>query len=125
MRTRRGYWLSAVVMSAVVTACTTPAEPLETPALLTATTQACRAQIEYAIGRWMGAPVTLGTMAFSSESHIMIEHKQARDASGRVLDGRLLDKPEAFHLVRAGGKCIVVNVRTFERAIVDACTCRD
>jgi hypothetical protein len=62
-----------------------------------------------------GAPVTLADDALTTSNTLVIEHANPRDASGRPLNGRSLDRPERFELFARKSRCILVQSRTGRR----------
>lgn len=114
-----------LVLSLMLGACTAAQPPLTVrPALLTAPTAACRAGIEQALGAALQSPVSLSPDAFIAASTLLLEHKQPRDAAGRHLDGRSLDRPVRATLETDGKTCFLVTPAASGRLPLDACTCR-
>jgi hypothetical protein len=55
-----------------------------------------------------GASVTLADDALTRESTLIVERREARDAQGRPLSGRVLDMPQRFRLVLRDGECLLI-----------------
>ena len=62
-----------------------------------------------------GAPVTLADDALTTSNTLLIERATPRDASGRPLNGRSLDRPERFDLFARKSRCVLVQSRTGRR----------
>jgi hypothetical protein len=70
-----------------------------------------------------GVPVRLAADALTHDSVLVIERAQARDAAGLPLNGRELDKPEHFLLVKRGAHCILIHQRTGKHWALRSATC--
>jgi hypothetical protein len=53
--------------------------------------------------------------ALTTSNTLVIEHANPRDASGRPLNGRSLDRPERFELFAHESRCVLVQSRTGRR----------
>ncbi len=87
-----------------------------TPASRAALSQAVRA----ALG---GAPVLLADDALTRDPLLIIERAPHRDPSGLPAQGRELGMPERFHLLKSGGRCVLVHERTGTRSPLAATSC--
>jgi hypothetical protein len=105
-------------------ACRTPPEPAEAPAVLTNPSAESRLELRRVVsGALHRDSVTLADDALTRESVLIIERARARDPNGQLLNGRELDKPEHFHLVKEGERCVLVRERTGERWTLASATC--
>jgi hypothetical protein len=70
-----------------------------------------------------GVPVRLAADALTHDSVLVIDRTQARDGAGLPLNGRELDKPEHFLLVKRGAHCILIQQRTGKHWALRSATC--
>ena len=90
--------------------------PQDAAAVVVAPTDERRAELAHVVsGALNTTEVTISSGALTRESVLVIERTPIRDAAGRRLTGRDLDKPEQFRLVKSGARCVLIHVRTNER----------
>jgi hypothetical protein len=119
---KASFLAACLGMAAALAACQTmPAA--ETPARLTAPGAACIAQMAEFAGAQTGRPVTLTDRAFADSDVLLLERPLLRGPDGRPLDGRSLDRPQAFHLLKNGERCVMRHDASGARKVLDACTC--
>jgi hypothetical protein len=116
--------ITAFALALTAAGCSTPAASTGKPALLTSENAACHSQIENAVSASTGAPVTLDRRIFVNDTKLFIERAQPRDATGRLLDGRSLERPHVYRLVEADGKCVLADEQNAQRTKLPACECR-
>ncbi len=102
-----------------------PGGPLpERAALLVSPDAAARSELARAASQGLhGAPVRLADDALTTESELIIERAQHRDAAGLPINGRSTEKPEHFRLVEQAGRCILIQERTGRRWTLRSATC--
>jgi hypothetical protein len=95
------------------------------PAVITSPTAASRADLLRVVRKAMReAPVTLADDALTHESTLIVERARARGPDGLPLAGRDRGRPERFHLVRNGARCLLVHEGTGRRlALSSSVTC--
>lgn len=92
------------------------AEPSDSPAVVVNPSDASRTELARVVRRAMhGAPVTLADDALTTSNILVIEHANPRDLSGLPLNGRSLDRPERFELIKHNSRCVLVQSRTGRR----------
>jgi hypothetical protein len=108
------YALSLVIGPLLcIAACPEPGDP---PAIIVNPTNASRMELAHVVRKALhGAPVTLADDALTTSNMLVIEHANPRDASGRPLNGRSLDRPERFELFTRKSRCVLVQSRTGRR----------
>ena len=118
--------LLLVLALAGVPLCRVLAEPWGAPAVITHPTAASRAALERAVSQALthGAPVRLAPDALTRESLLIVGRAQARDARGLPLNGRELERPQHFRLLRRGSKCVLLHVETGKSRVLVHTTCR-
>jgi hypothetical protein len=91
-----------------------PAPPPEdVPAVIVNPTEESRAALREAVSAALGgAQVRLADDALLLDSLLIIERARRRDPSGLPLDSRDPGTAERFRLVKRGGECVLVHVRT-------------
>jgi hypothetical protein len=91
-------------------------EPSDRPAVIVNPSEASRMELAHVLREALhGAPVTLAGDALTTSNTLVIEHANPRDASGRPLNGRNLDRPERFELFARKSRCVLVQSRTGRR----------
>ena len=121
---RRPVYPGLIFLLLAGPACTTTVPAEATPAVITASGPLCQAQIKAVIADALGGPVTLASGVLTDTSQVLVEQKHLRDATGRMLDGRLTGRPHSFSLKRSDGKCLLENDRTAQRTLLSNCSCR-
>ena len=116
----------AIVASAfALAACVSTVSRSDEPAVIAAPTAESREELARAVSTALhGARVTLADDALTRESLLIIERARPRDAKGRPIDGRVLEKPEQFQLVKSGSQCVLIHRRAGERYPLAHTTCR-
>ena len=78
------------------------------PAILVAPTEPVRAELARAVRDVLGGgPVHLAADALTRESELIVDRAPARDADGRLLDGRAPGRPHHFRLLLRDGRCVL------------------
>jgi hypothetical protein len=99
-------------------------EPCDRPAIIVNPNDASRMELAHVVREALhGAPVTLADDALTASNTLVIEHANPRDASGRPLNGRALDRPERFELFAHNSHCVLVQPRTGRRWKLRHTTC--
>jgi hypothetical protein len=84
-------------------------EPRDPPAIILNPSDASRTELARVVREALhGAPVMLADDALTTSNTLVIEHANPRDASGRPLNGRSLDRPERFELFAHESRCVLV-----------------
>jgi hypothetical protein len=91
-------------------------EPTDPPAIIVNPSGASRMELARVVREALhGMPATLADDALTTSNTLVIEHANPRDASGRPLNGRSLDRPERFELFTRKSRCVLVQSRTGRR----------
>lgn len=113
-----------VAAAVVLAACVSTPSRSDEPAVITAPTPASRQELARVVSAALhGAPVTLADDALTKESRLIIERAGIRDANGVPIDGRVMQKPEQFQLVKSGSQCVLIHRRAGERHALTHTTC--
>ena len=95
------------------------------PAVITNPSARSRAELVHLVSAALnGPPVTLADDSLTRDSTLIIERVQPRDAAGRPLDGRTLERPEHFRLVTHRSDCVLIHERTGKRQILRSASCK-
>jgi hypothetical protein len=124
--TSAGRWTSAGLVAAALApaACHPRPASQDVAAVISNPTTQSRAELAHALSRALNdAPVTLAEDALTSDSTLVIQRAQRRDARGLPLDGRETGRPERFQLVKNGSLCLLVHERTGRRWKLPTTTC--
>lgn len=106
-----------------MSACASVAQQ-DAAAVLVDPTDESRAELAHVVsGALNTTEVTISSGALTRESVLVIERTPIRNAAGRRLTGRDLDKPEQFRLVKSGTRCVLIHVRTSERYELEQARC--
>jgi hypothetical protein len=111
---------------ALTCACTSAKiEALETAAVLQQPDASTRAALESAVSEMLrGVKVTLAEDALLRNSWLTVERGRARDATGQLRNGRILERPEQFQLVKEQGRCVLVHSSSGQRKVLESVDCR-
>jgi len=95
------------------------------PAVIVHASAASRADLERAVSEAFGGkPVRLADDALTRDSLLVVGRAQARDARGIPLNGRALEHPRHFRLLRRGSHCILLHVETRKSSVLMHTQCR-
>jgi hypothetical protein len=113
---------AALVMTACVS---TMAQSPENAAVLAVNDAAARATLSAAVSEMLrGASVTLAADALLHDSHLTVERARRRAADGQLLNGRILERPEQFQLIKEMDQCILVQQSSGRRKLLSSIGCR-
>ncbi len=106
-------------------ACSASAAGAGVPAVVIHPTAASRADLERAVSRaFHGARVRLADDALTRDSMVTIGRAQARDVRGLPLNGRELQHPQHFRLMKRGSHCVLLHLETGTAQLLMHTTCR-
>lgn len=115
---------AGVAAMAASGACAPRTAQPDTPAVLTAPTDATRAELLRVVsGAMNGAPLTLAADALTTDDTLIVERAARRDAREMNLGGREMGKPAHFRLVKHGSACVLIHVESGRRWTLDSATC--
>jgi hypothetical protein len=102
------------------------ATPVAQPAKLAgAMTSVCLNEMAAFASRSTGRMVTLAPSDFTQSDTVVLSQVPARDAQGRLLDGRMREPvSEVLKLTSSGQSCILTHVQSGAQAVLQSCgTC--
>jgi hypothetical protein len=114
-----------IVASAVLalTGCQTLDSDNDVYAVIVEPSDASRAALQDTVSRALGTDVVLASDALTRSSMLSIEHNPPRAIDAPPAQGRILDKPVQFRLVKSGDECILVDQRDQSRHILRDTRC--
>ncbi|GGI85347.1 hypothetical protein [Shewanella gelidii] len=85
------------------------------PAHMSAITQKAYTELQQSVSQLMGGQrVYIGNSAFQNSHILAIEREPKVGPDGHLLQGRVMEKPTIFHLLKASETCILINTKTNE-----------
>lgn len=101
------------------------AEPWGAPAVITHPTAASHADLERAVSFALHSMhVRLADDALTREDLLIVARAQARDSRGLPLNGRQIERPQHFRLLRRRSQCVLVHVESGKARVLKHTTCR-
>jgi hypothetical protein len=121
---RRLRPLVAMAVLDLLPACTRLSAQDDLPAVIAEAGAASRAELARVVSEALdGAPVMLAEDALVHADRLVIERARSRDPAGRTLDGRIVEPPERFRLVRSGAQCVLIRERDGARFALRGIRC--
>lgn len=120
-------WTETLLILALVSlpACVAWSEPWGAPAVITHPTAASHADLERAVSLALhGMHVRLADDALTRENLLIVARAEARDSRGLPLNGRQLERPQHFRLLRRRSQCVLVHVESGKARVLTHTTCR-
>lgn len=111
-----------LVLLALAAGCVRARVQAEEPALRIAASGDLRV-LHDVLARALGRPVTLADDVLLRESTLFVEPVPAR-ADGQRIEGRVMQPPERFTLLRVSGACRLLRESTGERLALPGLRCR-
>lgn len=109
----------------LLTACAYSQPQAEEAAVIEDPSATDRAALRSVVARLLGvSDVVLAEDALTNSATLLIEHGNATDAGGRQLDGRNLQRPAEFRLLKSGNRCVLLRVSDGERVELEGVHCR-
>jgi hypothetical protein len=116
---------ATVLIGAVVLAACASVAQNDAPAVLTQPNAETHAAVVDIVSTALNvATVTIAADALTRDSLLVIERTPARGEGGRRLQGRDLDQPEQFQLLRSKNQCVLIHVRTGARYPLAGSSCK-
>ena len=114
-----------VLVLVTLPACRAWAEPWGAPAVITHPTAASRADLERAVSLALhGMYVRLADDTLTHQDVLIVARAQARDSRGLPLNGRQIERPQHFRLLRRRSQCVLVHVESGKARVLRHTTCR-
>ena len=104
---------------------TSTAQNAEIPAVLLPSFASARAEIIVIVADILHVKtVNIADDTLVNDSLMVIQMQWPRDAAGRPLSGRDFDRPELFQLKKIDDHCVLLQLRTGDRAILQHSQCK-
>ena len=104
-------FLSLILAGFACAACQTVEADYDRPARIVNPDAASRAALQAAVNEALGTEVLLADDALTESSWLAIENWPAGTMDNPVPQGRILEKPVQFQLVRNGDDCVLIRQR--------------
>ena len=112
----------ALLLAGAALGCQSTAE--EVPAWVSAPSAQTQSALQAAMARLLGgAPIRLAPDAFAQSSLLTLERAAHGLGASATASSLIVEKPEQFRLVLIGSQCLLVRVRTAERAALEHLEC--
>jgi hypothetical protein len=95
-----------------VAACQTYGNGEDVPARIDEPTALSRAALQATVNRALGTEVLLSVDALTESSVLTIEQRQPGTMENPLPQGRVMDMPTNFRLVKRGGTCFLIDTRS-------------
>ena len=119
--TTRVIALAVFAMSCA--ACKNVAPDADQSAVIVNPDAASRAALQATVNAALHTEVTLADDALTETSILIIERKVPQSIEGSPAQGRNMEMPFQFHLVRNGSECILIDQRDMSRTVLADTDC--
>ena len=124
-RPRALRWLFTAGAAGLFAGCVHSQASAERPAVLENPGAEQRAELQSAVAGMLGVQdVVLAADALTQSGVLLVEQGNQRDASGHLIDGRNRGRPEEFHLLLSGTRCVLLHVNKSTRRELRTVQCR-
>jgi hypothetical protein len=106
-----------------IAACQTVASGEDVPARIVAPTEVSRAELQYNVNSALRTEVLLADDALVESSVLTIERNQPGTMQNPLPQGRVMETPIQFRLVKRGDDCILVDQRDQTRYLLESTNC--
>jgi fructose-1,6-bisphosphatase/sedoheptulose 1,7-bisphosphatase-like protein len=119
--TTRAIALAVIAMSCA--ACKNVAPDADQAAVIVNPDAASRAALQATVNAALHTDVRLADDALTETSILIIERKVPQSIEGSPAQGRNMEMPFQFHLVRNGSECILIDQRDLSRTVLADTVC--
>lgn len=120
----RCYQAIATGIAVVLSACTSPSVQADKPAVIAQVNDRTHAELQQVIQSALNnVPLALADNALTQDNVLLVERVTRRDATGALLNGRVLEKPERFTLLIRGSRCVLVQDSTQREWVLKHAKC--
>ena len=114
----------ALVAAALFLAsCASAPDPIDEPARIVEPDENSRAALRATLHEALGVSVTVSDAALTDSSLLVIENQPPATMENPVPQGRIMDLPIQFRLVRNGDDCILINRQDEKRYLLRDTRC--
>jgi hypothetical protein len=120
-------WKLGVTWSGLLLgACQAVTAQTEKDALLVNPGPVAQQELSAVIAQMTGSSsVKLSEKDLTESSYLTVERVHQYDNRGELIQGRDLEKPHSFHLIKQGAACWLVYVNTGQRSVLSKARCRE
>ncbi len=95
------------------------------PAVIVHSISSSRAELSRAVSDALnGRPVVIADDALTHDSILWIERTQRQSTRELQANGRDLDRPDKFQLIKQGTRCVLIHERTGHRRALKTVSCK-
>jgi hypothetical protein len=106
-----------------VVGCKNLAPDADQAAVIVDSTEASRAALKQTVNAALGMDVALADDALTVSSSLIIERKIPQSIEGSPAQGRNMDLPIRFNLVKDGADCVLIDTRNNSRHVLANTEC--
>lgn len=118
-----GRPIAAVAAALACIGCETMAGSQDRPAIITEPGDASRSALQRAVSEAVGVEVMLADDALTESSILILSRNMPRDIEGSPAQGRIMEPPLRFRLVKSGEDCVLIDERDASRYRLADTTC--
>lgn len=115
--------IALTVLAMTIVACKNVAPDSDQAAVIVDPDAASRAALQETVNAALRTEVTLADDALTDTSILIIEQKLPQSIEGSPAQGRNMEMPIQFRLVRNGSECILIDQRDMTRAVLADTEC--
>ena len=112
-----------MVVAATYTGCKNVAPDADQVAVIVNADAASRAALQQTVNAALHTDVMLADNALTETSVLTIERKIPQSIEGSPAQGRKMEMPIQFRLVKNGGECILIDQRDMSRTVLADTVC--
>lgn len=103
--------------------CQTVEPDYDKPARIINVDDASRSALQNAVNTAIGTNVTLADNALTDTSLLTLENRPPRSMTNPNPQGRIMEMPIQFQLIKNGNDCILINQRDRSRQVLSGTSC--
>ena len=115
--------LFGALLFAVMLGCQTVEPDYDKPARIIDVDDASRSALQQAVDAAIGTNVTLADNALTDTSLLTLENRPPRSMTNPNPQGRIMEIPIQFQLIKNGNDCILIDQRDRSRQVLSGTSC--
>tara|TARA_B110000116_G_scaffold270050_1_gene287269 strand:- start:1556 stop:1924 length:369 start_codon:yes stop_codon:yes gene_type:complete len=114
---------TGTILFVVMLGCQTVEPDYDKPARIINVDDASRSALQNAVNTAIGTNVTLADNALTDTSLLTLENRPPRSITNPNPQGRIMEMPIQFQLIKNGNDCILINQRDRSRQVLSGTSC--
>ncbi|MDE0755553.1 MAG: hypothetical protein OSB26_12945 [Woeseiaceae bacterium] len=114
---------TGTILFVVMLGCQTVEPDYDKPARIINVDDASRSALQNAVNTAIGTNVTLADNALTDTSLLTLENRPPRSMTNPNPQGRIMEMPIQFQLIKNGNDCILINQRDRSRQVLSGTSC--